>query len=115
MMDAEAHVIAYLAGALGVPVSADVPRDRPDEFVTVEQVGAAYGDHAIVGTPSLAIQSWAPTRYLARQLAGRVHDAMMALPGEHGPVTHVSPTGPANFPTSEHPRYQGTYTLTQHE
>ncbi|MBQ9005360.1 MAG: hypothetical protein IJ092_03185 [Atopobiaceae bacterium] len=114
-MDAEAHVIAYLSEALGVRVSADVPPDRPDELVTVEQLGAQYGDHALIGHPSLAIQSWAPTRYRAAELARGVHEAMMALPLAGGPVTHVSPSGPYNFPTREHPRYQAAYTLTTHE
>lgn len=114
-MDAEAYIIAYLGGALNVPVSADVPADRPEAFVTVEQTGASYSDHALLERPSLAIQSWAGTRYEAAALARRVHELMVGLRYAGGPVCHVSATGPYNFPSPDGiARYQGAYDLINH-
>ena len=73
----EAFVIAHL-NAQGFDAFADVPDgklvSKPSEFVTVEQTGGGSNGVAI-GTVTLAVQSWAPSRYEASQLAADVDAA----------------------------------------
>lgn len=111
-MDVEAEVIAYLSRKLSVHVSADVPRDRPPKFVTVERTGGGSSD--LLDHPTLAIQSWAASRALASALSHDVDRAMRELPYNHPDVSQCSRESLADWPDpdSKTARYQGTYTLT---
>lgn len=109
----EAHVIARLGTLLGVPVFADVPAARPDAFVTVERTGGGRLHRGLLDRPTLAVQSWAPTRHAASELSGQVDAAMHAIEG--WPVTSVVTDTIYNFPAEgPHARYQGVYQLTSH-
>lgn len=113
----EAFVIAHLK-AKDFDAFADVPDgklvSKPSEFVTVEQTGGST-DGVAIGTVTLAVQSWAPSRYEASQLAAEVDAAMFTLVDNVNPITHVSRSSIYNFPTSQQePRYQGVYELTVH-
>lgn len=65
-MDAEAEIARSLMRAVGVKAFLEVPADRPDEFITVEQTGSSEGR---VSRVSLAVQAWAKTRKRAREIA----------------------------------------------
>ncbi len=111
-MSIEAIVIARLSEALEVPVYADVPRDRPATFVSVERTAGGRDVHGLIDRPQLAVQSWAPTRYEAALLADEADSAMRGLVG--WPVTKVTTDRIYNFPAEGSPRYQGVYDLTCH-
>lgn len=111
-MSVEAIVIAGLSEALDVPVYADVPSERPETFVTVERTAGGRDVHGLVDRPQLAVQSWAPTRYLASALSDEVDAAMRSLAG--WPITKVATDRIYNFPAEGSPRYQGVYELTCH-
>ncbi len=76
-MDAEAEVISYLSGSLGVAVLGDVPNPRPQTLVTVERTGGPTGPY--VDEASLAVQCWAPTRADASALATAAVRALSSI------------------------------------
>lgn len=104
-MNAEAWAISHLSDALGVPVLAEVPDERPARFVTVERTGGPsefYRD-----MPTLAVQCWAESRYEASELAEAAREAVMDIGGEPG-VSRCEVASCYNFPDpdSRQPRYQ---------
>ena len=113
-MNIEAAIISGLNDALTVGVYADVPESRPLSFVTVERTGGARDAYGLIDRPTIAVQSWAETRYKASQLANEVDSAMHALVGSDG-ITSVVTNTITNFPSSDGvPRYQGLYEITNH-
>ncbi len=75
-MDAEAAVARSLMQATGVKAFLEVPADRPDEFITVEQTGSSEGR---VSRVSLAVQAWAKTRKRAMEIAQAASAAVYDL------------------------------------
>lgn len=73
----EPTIIAYLAEALGLPVSGAVSSNPPDTFVTVEKTGGRRANR--IDAATLAVQSWAPTIEQAAALNDRVKAAMEAI------------------------------------
>lgn len=76
-MNIEQFVIEYLAGALPVPVSGDVPSPLPPRFVTVEQTGGGRPEK--LGGATLAVQCWDTSRAAAGQLCEAVIAAMEGI------------------------------------
>ena len=72
------ETIAYLGGVLSVPVSADVPPDRPDAFVTVERSGG--GRTEVDDSPTLTVQVWDSDRLALETTKDAVCDALLAMP-----------------------------------
>ena len=110
-MDIEPEVISFLSGALGVPVKGEVPYPRPEKFVTVELTGGQVDD-LVIDHPMLAIQSWAPTKSEAKNLARYVDEVMRTdLPLEDGFLSvrreSLNPWPGEN----KEPRYQGVYAI----
>ena len=71
------ETIGYLAEQLDVSVSADVPANRPESFVTVSRDGGsvtAYDDR-----PNLTVQVWHKDRLQVEGLADDVVDALVAM------------------------------------
>ena len=64
----EATLIGYLRNELGVHVSASVPRDRPQRFVTVERTGGALDQFRDL--PMFAVQAWGVSAAGAASPAG---------------------------------------------
>ena len=98
---------------MGIPVSTDVPAQRPERFVTVERVG---GDETpFVDHPLLAVQCWDASRVEASFLAQRVKPLLeraTRIPA----VARVRIESTLNHPLDEHsPRYQITAELTVHK
>ncbi|NEG54758.1 hypothetical protein [Bifidobacterium platyrrhinorum] len=97
----------------GIPVSTDVPPQRPERFVTVERVGGdetPFTDH-----PMLAIQCWGTSRMQASFLAQRVK-TLLERATRIPAVARVRIESTLNDPLDEHtPRYQITAELTVHK
>lgn len=113
----EAFLVAFLQ-TQGFEAYASVPDGelvtKPASFVTVEQTGG-FTDGVALGTISMAVQSWAPSRYEASELALEVDEALFKVVDNVNPITHVSRNSIYNFPTSQgEPRYQGLYEMTAH-
>ena len=110
-MDIEQTLIAWLSEKLQIPVSGDVPEDRPKKFLTVERTGG--GDKNVAfEAPQIAIQCWAQTRYEAAKFADEVSDIMPDFSFE--PHIHsVYKNSHYNFPDpdSRMGRYQILYQL----
>lgn len=93
------EVVTYLDGRLDVPVSAQVPAERPQSFAVVDPVGGSSSlDER---HPEYAVQSWALTYEAAEALAREVCDAMRDNDSMSG-FTEPVPLG-----------YDGTHTWFQ--
>lgn len=114
MIDVEGELIAYLKQVLNLPAYADVPKDRPPRFVTVELTGSSDDVHGAINRPSVAVQSWAPTTAEASELSRKVDDAMLSAPYIVHDLFSCERTSLVRFPDpdSRTPRYQGLYALT---
>lgn len=70
--------IAHLAAELDVPVSSNVPENRPRAFVTVERAGGTVTE--VDDTASLTVQVWHADRLELESLAEDACDALLAMP-----------------------------------
>lgn len=106
-MNVEAAIISHLREG-GFDAYADVPNPRPAQFVTVERTGGSsrYG----IDRPTVAVQSWAPTRYEASELAAAV-DARMESLVDVPDVTRCARNSMYNYPDENQARYQAVYDL----
>lgn len=112
-MDITVLLTKELERSTGVRCYPSVPADRPDRFIVVQRTGGTRG--AFLNTPSVAIQSWAPTEQEASSLADEVDAAMESLPYGGSGVTKVERSEPYPFPSVEKiPRYQAVYDLVAH-
>lgn len=106
----EADVIARLKSVLMVPVSASVPKNRPDRFVTVERTGGPLD--AFRDLPQFAVQAWGKSVVDASSLADEVRQALpdlINLPN----VADVTIGSTYNYPDpdSGQARYQTVFDL----
>ena len=93
----EEALVGWLPTVVGAPCYAEVPADRPSEFVTVERTGG--GSEIGIDRPSVAIQAWAPSRLEALRLALEVRDAMALRAVEVDGIRSCSVnSGPYSFP-----------------
>ena len=109
-MNIEAKLIEYLNDELDVPVSTDVPKKRPESFVTIERTGGALTD-VVIDHADVAIQAWAPSRLEAAELMDRVDSAVLSM--DFLNFIEVSRDSLYNFPDYEYSmaRYQGLYEI----
>jgi hypothetical protein len=89
-----------------VKAFADVPKDRPDAFITVERVGGGF-DSVIIDRASIAVQCWHKSRLEASELAYKVDEILRTLTNVDC-VTKVTRNSFVNFPdeTGNNARYQ---------
>jgi len=87
-MNVLTETIAYLGGVLSVPVSADVPANRPDAFVTVSRDGG--GTTEVDDRPTITVQVWDADRLELETLNETVGDALLAMPQHVTGVFSVS-------------------------
>lgn len=73
----EQIVIDFLDGALDVPVDGEVPPAPPDTFVVVDKTGS--GRENFILSATVAVQSYAPTKYAAAALNEQAKGAMDRL------------------------------------
>lgn len=78
-MDVEAVVARRLKAATGLPAYLEVPKDAPDEFITVEQTGGGGG---FLDPAQLDVDCWAQTRKRAKAMAEVVKVAVPDLDEE---------------------------------
>ena len=83
-MDVERTVASRISASIGVDAYLEVPRERPDEFVTVELSSTSGG--RFVREAVLAVQSWAATRRRAAEIASLVESAVYNLVDEPGDI-----------------------------
>lgn len=106
----EAEVLQYLSGALDVPVFMEQPEERPEFFVIVEKTGSGRVNK--VNRATFALQSYAPTMYLAAELNESVKAAMDAMVQ----IDHISRSAlnsDYNYTDTadKHYRYQAVYDI----
>lgn len=70
----EEFLINYLNGKLAVEVYGDIPTPMPTRFITVEKTGSSELNY--IQQATIAIQSWAETRYEAMVINEMVKNAM---------------------------------------
>lgn len=109
----EATVISYLASALSVPVSAELPATLPASFAVVEKTGGSEANH--IRDATIAVQSYAPTLFEAAQLNEAVLAAMkglVTLPS----VSRCTLNTSYNFtdPSTKQYRYQAVFDITHY-
>ncbi len=107
--DAEALVISWINDHPDLPEAfGEVPRDRPDQFVSVERTGGPRDLHRDV--PTLAVQAWAKSAGEASALANLISAA--AQHGQsalkyHPRVARLDIPNMYRFPgEGSEPRYQ---------
>lgn len=110
--DVEAAAGRLLAAAAGVRCFLEVPPDRPAEFISVELTGSSADGLGVRTEAQLAVQSWAPTRRRAREIASAVEAAVPSISGEPWAFSaRASSTYRFPDPASRTPRYQTTVEL----
>lgn len=109
MANIETTLIAYLREK-GFKAYANVPKDRPAEFVTVERTGGA-ADKVAIDRPTVAVQSWSDSRLDASILCYNVDSAMRTCDADG--VMSVKTNSIYNFPDAEsgQSRYQAVYDI----
>ena len=109
-MNIELLLVRLLNDALDIPVSTDIPANRPDNFVVLERTGGRRR-HGY-DTPTVAIQVYGKDRVNASKSADTVARALESLVS-HPTIGSVSITGPYNYPDldAKHSRYQLTVNL----
>lgn len=113
MTNIEVQLVSELSGLLDVPVSVDVPPNRPDEFVTVNATGGAVEDGVM--RPNVALQAWSTTTARASALAYVADAAIRSLPATSRAITSVEGSVPYSWPSDDGvPRYQVYYNLVAH-
>lgn len=96
-----------------IPVSTDVPADRPDRFVSVERTGGERTK--ILDRPELAIQCWAQSSVAAAELADMLVDVVLPRVYELADLGAFSINSIYNYPLDEtQPRYQITADAVVH-
>lgn len=78
-MDAETLVIQACAASVGVPLFHSIPADRPEAFGVVERTGGDTTNY-VVERAILSVQLFAASRAAVVELAGRMKDALLAMP-----------------------------------
>lgn len=110
MLDVERVVAEFLLEKTDIPVYLEVPKDRPSEFITVEQTST--GGTRFAKIVYLAVQSWAETRKLAEEISEMVEEAVFELdeiPNFFNP--NATQTYRFPDPASKQQRYQTTVEL----
>ena len=110
MFDIVSFVIERIADATGLPVSCEVPANRPNRFVTVYRDGGGRREH--VDNPTFTIQTWDITDAGAYLLALQVRDIMehLIFSCEVSDVSCAS-LRVSNDPKDGHHRYEAVYFL----
>lgn len=99
--------------AASIPVYTEIPKDRPEKFVTLERTGGTRSNY--IETATMAFQMWAPTLYEAASLCETVKaivDASIALPD----IAAVELVSNGNFTdqSTKTYRYQAVYNITHY-
>jgi hypothetical protein len=113
MFNVEEDLIKFLTEQ-GYTVFADVPYERPQEFLTVERTGGSDINVAL-DNPTIAIQCWSTSRYNASEMALGVIETMEKYRGWSEKVTKCRQNTMYNFPDEKQARYQIIYDITTYK
>lgn len=107
-MNIEATIIEYLSDSIDVPVSADVPKNRPEEFITIERVGGQV-DGLVMDHANIVVQAWTQNRFSASELIESIDTILLNLNINN--ITNIERTTVYNFPDPDYSmaRYQAEY------
>lgn len=111
--DAEAMVITFLQGKLGVPVTTRVPNPRPKAFVRAWRSGGA-AQNPVLDIPHITVTAWAEDSVAASDLASRARHALFNDHIEMPLVRRVEEVGGKHFDPdldTGTPRYTFTVSL----
>ena len=110
-MDIGSVAASRLMDSIGIKAVLEVPDPRPEELISVEMTGGS-GDR-FVRTASLAVQSWAPPRQRAAEMARLDAEAVPDIADEPNVFRAVA-NGSYRWPDpdSGHERYQTNVELT---
>ncbi|WP_119697042.1 hypothetical protein [Microbacterium halotolerans] len=113
--DVEALLLDFLeARASTVQFVTQVPSDRPGEFVCLWRNGGAAMNR-VVDRPMVTVDTWAPSKARASELAGQVRTLLLGRLGELPQVRGVLEVSGLHWnpdPESETPRYRFSIQLT---
>ena len=104
----EAEIIQYLSAKFkNLSVTQKVPKNRPEQFVTVQRVGGG-SDGLKRDFPLIAIQCWAANDYDASELALQIDSVMESMPYEVESCYKYARNSMTEFadPVSGQARYQ---------
>lgn len=104
----ERTIIEYLSGVLNVPVYGEVPGSPENQFVVIDKTGSATENY--ITTITIAIQSYANTKYEASDLNETVIKAMETMPHYGG--IHLITDYQFNNPAVKRYRYQALFEIT---
>ena len=107
----EKIILDYLSGLLPVPVAVERAIDPPAQYVLLEQTAGSETNY--ISQATVAIQTYADTRYEAASLMEAVIEAMHGII-ELDAVSAVRLTGSYNYTdvTEKKYRYQAVYNVT---
>ena len=110
----ETTLYTYLNLVLSpIPVYTEIPKNRPEKFVTFEKTGGSREN--MIDTATIALQCWAKSIYEAAELCVAVKgimDASVALE-EISKAEYVSDYNYTDTST-KHYRYQTVYQVTHY-
>lgn len=111
-VDIERAVAKHLLDATGIKTVLEVPKTRPDEFISVEMTGGS-GDR-FIRRAVVAVQSWAKARQRASEIARIVESKIPDLADDEENVFSAVATGSYRWPDpdSRQERYQTTVEIT---
>mgnify|MGYP007043622740 CR=1 FL=1 len=110
----EKIVLDYLMSKLDVPVVLEIPPDEPDTFVLIQKVGSSVEN--FIYSATLALQSYAASKYEAAVLNELVKSLMDALPVSVDDVTKSKLNSDYDFTdaTTKRYRYQAVYDVVHY-
>lgn len=110
----EKIVLDYLKSKMDVPVVLEIPPAPPEKFVLIQKTGSSVENFLYSST--LALQSYAASKYEAAVLNELVKSSMDALPAYVDDVTKSKLNSDYDFTdvTSKRYRYQAVYDVVHY-
>lgn len=109
--DVEALIVQWGNSVDELPsFHSEVPKHRPNQFITVERTGGE--SERFRDLPTVAIQAWAETRAEASDLIRKVEHAVNTNLRFHENIARITTNAITNFPGPEgEQRYQALLSL----
>lgn len=110
----EKIVLDYLKSKMDVPVVLEIPPAPPEKFVLIQKTGSSVENFLYSAT--LALQSYAASKYEAAVLNELVKSSMDVLPASVDDVTKSKLNSDYDFTdvTSKRYRYQAVYDVVHY-
>lgn len=111
----EETLINFLNYHMSAPAYTDKPKkDIPDEYYVFEKTGGSFEDH--IHKSTIALQSYAQSRYRAAQLIEDANAAMIYELIKLDDISGVEMSGSGSFTdtTTKQHRYQSVFVITHY-